>query len=211
MASNADSHGGLVAASTLAYVQGKSLFADNPLMRRLPITRSRFCIALAVLIFLVGVGDFAISLNRIPANPAPCPVNIRLGVPTNKCEDAFLAQDQAREARREQARADFNQRERFYGIAIAIALLLAVGFAYPPEQAARRRFFANVGSAGVALLLLPVGWGIWASHTAMQDAGGWGTLFPSFALLAVAALGGLANLSVPPSSRPPKARPRQSP
>jgi hypothetical protein len=161
-------------------------------MRHLPSV-AKICVAVAGLMLAIGIGDFAISLQDVPAQPAPCPVSGSLGVPTDACDRAVQDQAVARSDRIDQITRGFNDRERLYGVAAALALLLAVVSASPAERTARRRFFATVGSAGVALLVITTALYAWAFQTELSQAGDVIAFLPAFMLLAIAAFGGLST------------------
>jgi hypothetical protein len=159
-------------------------------MRRLRITRTQICLAVAALLFLIGIGDFVHSVKQVPPQHAPCVGNIFFAGSDAQCQRADEAHWNERVATVDRLTQNFNDRTLIYGIGASLALLLAVYLSYPTDEAKRRRYFATIGSAGVVVLVVTTGLLTAAHHTVLRDVGGLGPGLPILALLGAAVLGG---------------------
>jgi hypothetical protein len=166
----------------------------GPRMRNWPIT-AKVCAAVAVLTLAFGVGDFVNSAQKVPAEPQPCHSGLT-GSSTEECQSTLADADAARFDRISQLNQGLQDREKVYVAIICLALLLAVVFTYPAEAVRRRRYFAGVGSVGVALLVFTAFLDLLVNSTTSLSPNTGITFFPALIMLAAAALGGMSTLIV---------------
>jgi hypothetical protein len=161
-------------------------------MRGLPLI-SKICLAVASLVFVIAIGDFTRSALEISSQDREVCPSDGYGAAYH-CSRANSALAGANHVRTLELNRDFKAHERVYGPIAAVALLIAIVFGWPKAPERRRRFFATVGSGGVALLFITGGLLFLAAvDSPLDEISDVSAYLPAFALLAVAAVGGTAT------------------
>jgi hypothetical protein len=168
---------------------------------RVRLTKTQSCLAVAALTLVVGAGDYLHTRNQVPELPPLCPSSPASGPVIDACWEARNAEVDLYADRKGDLVSGLEDRLDLYGAVIGVALLLAVLFSVPEDPARRRRYFANVGTAGAALLIGIAILALYLSNSSL-DIGSLGLFFPAFAVIGAAAAGGIVAFAGSTSAVP---------